>query len=83
MAWDTANDSYVEEVRRRVSPLLTGAGINPATLHCTLAWDGSRLTVRFSGSNLAAATRQAIGVHVLGALSTLGRTVGEVKILYG
>lgn len=82
MRFDRSTDSFIEEVRRRVKPLLTAAGVNPAATECSLEWDGPHLTVHFSGLTLDPPTRQAIGVRVLGALSSLGQTVGEVDVAF-
>ncbi|MBW8826472.1 MAG: hypothetical protein JF603_09000 [Acidobacteria bacterium] len=82
MRRERGTDPFIEEVRRRVKPLLTAARINPVTTACTLAWDGPHLTVHFSGATVDPSTRQAIGVRVLDALSSLGHTVGEVDVVF-
>jgi hypothetical protein len=82
MRRDRGTESFIEEVRQRVRPILNGMGVNPASVACTVECDGPHLTVHFSGPTLDQSARQAIGVRVLGALSALGHTVGDVDIVF-
>ena len=73
---------FVREVRRRIEPLLIGAGIDPMLPGCSLIWHGSDLDLHIGGIDPSPSVRQAIGVNALSAVGALGRTVGNVTVSF-
>ena len=73
---------FVREVRRRIAPLLRGAGIDPALPGCWVTWHGPDVDLHFAGIDPSPSVRQAIGVNALSAVGALGRTVGNVTVSF-
>lgn len=82
MAPAFAKESFLSEIRRRVRPLLHGAGIDPTSVDWSLESDGPRLIVRCEGAVIDPRSRQAITVRVLEAVGALERTVGDVAVSF-
>jgi hypothetical protein len=71
--------SLEDEIATRVGRLL-GDGRNRA--RCRVTGDGPHLHVEIAGPPVDEAVRRAIGVRVLDAVHAMGRTYGEVDVLY-
>lgn len=73
---------FRDQLRRRTEPLLAAAGVDPRAVDWTLGWSGPHLRVRYHGPAIDPATRQAIAVRVLGAVSHFQRTIGDVDVRF-
>lgn len=78
-AW---SDALAVAIGARVGPLLRAAGIDPAAVTCTVESSWPRVHVVLSGPPVPETVEQVLGVRVLDAVRTAGRTVGEVDVHY-
>lgn len=82
LAADRALDPLRESIRAKIGPLLTAAGIAPATVGCDVDPDGSSLQVHLDVPvEVDRSLEQAIGVRVLDAVRGFHQTFGSVHVL--
>lgn len=80
-ATDPALDELRREIIRRVTPVLSGAGIAADRTMCRIEPATTRLDVRFDlPAAVTPATKQALAVRVLDAVRGAGRTYGPVQV---
>lgn len=77
-AWTRFMDAF----RPSVLHLLERDGIDASGVTCQLHADLGTVSVHLGGCRPSPATRRAIAVRVLDAVGALGRTVGDVTVLY-
>lgn len=85
-ACEEATDSGWSPLRQaildRAGGVLAGAGIDCDDVAVSFHREGTNLRIDLAGPPAAAATRQALGVRVLDALRSSGRTFGQVDVSY-
>ena len=72
----------VDTLRCRTDALIRGEGIDPSTVEWVVEDCGRGISVHYIGPGLRRGTREALGVRLLDAVGDLGRTVGDVHLLF-
>lgn len=70
------------DIRGRTSGVLRAAGIDPGLVEPVVSLHHPRLTVTLRGPVVTTAVQQALGVRVLDAVRSCGRTFGQVDVTY-
>jgi hypothetical protein len=81
-AADHADDPLRAAIADRIDRLMGVAGHRSGDVRITFLRSGADLRIRMSGPAIPEATRQAVGVRVLDAVRSVGRTYGRVDVEY-
>jgi hypothetical protein len=81
-ALEDAHADLRADILTRIAPTIAAEHLDMSRIGCRVTADGHRLTVTVTGPPTSRSVQQALGVRVLDAVRSAGRTFGQVDVGY-